>query len=120
VLPAGRWPSCLVVLGGLLCSCGLLLCAATSTKHFPRADDSSSGPQSAVLSSWTRSVDRSSAVRSRSRKILAGRFGWGTIQPLQIAGAGLIDWAGVDGWLWAWQQQQAEAAAWKKYLHWNM
>jgi hypothetical protein len=26
-----------------------------------------------------------------SRKILAGRFGWGTIEPLQIAVVGLID-----------------------------
>jgi hypothetical protein len=33
--------------------------------------------------------DRSATVMSR--KILAGRFGWGTIEPLQIAGVGLID-----------------------------
>jgi hypothetical protein len=36
-------------------------------------------------------VAQSSAVRSRSRKILAGKFGWGMNEPLQIAGVGLID-----------------------------
>jgi hypothetical protein len=55
------------------------------------------------IDSWTASAAQSSAaqssaVRSRSMKILAGKLGWGTNEPLLKAGVGLIDWVWtVDG-----------------------
>jgi hypothetical protein len=57
----------------------------------PRVLHSCPDPQSAVdRLRPTASAAQSSLVRSRSRKILAGKFGWGTNEPLLKAGVGLM------------------------------
>jgi hypothetical protein len=88
-LPRASLPRCAAGCLQLLLACLRSCAAAAATMLLARTQQSAVDRRSALEPPQT--PNRLQSARSRSKEIAAGNFGWGTIEPLLKARAGLID-----------------------------